>query len=125
MLRDAGAGKFDCLLFDDITRFGRANDRAGRAGPAQEAPGQDLHRHQRVRPGRPREQVLPHHGRGPRRDVRGDAGRKSIQGKVKRAKAGMPSSGAKPWGRSYDKFTGRWSKDEDKEQRLIEAAEDF
>jgi DNA invertase Pin-like site-specific DNA recombinase len=43
---------------------------------------------------------------------------KSTESRIKRAKAGQPSSGRLPWGRTYDKQTKQWGIDEAK-QRLI------
>ncbi len=50
---------------------------------------------------------------------------KSIQNRISRAKQNIPSSGKMPYGRVFDKATGKWSIDVEKQQILLTAAERY
>jgi site-specific DNA recombinase len=50
---------------------------------------------------------------------------KSIQTRIERAKAGIPTVGKVPYARIFDKRTGLWSVDEVKRRQLEQAAHDY
>jgi DNA invertase Pin-like site-specific DNA recombinase len=126
MLHDAKGGKFDALMLDDVSRFSRDNERAEQ-GLAVLRKGQI-----KVFIGTgeynladPMSKFTLSVGLSVSEMYGQTMGRKSVEGKIKRAKAGIPSTGAKPWGRSWDKEAKAWIVDEEKKQRLEDAAEAF
>lgn len=50
---------------------------------------------------------------------------KSISSRILRAENGIPSSGRKPYGRTYDRKTGVWGIDPEKKAKIESAAKDF
>ncbi len=51
--------------------------------------------------------------------------RKSILSRIERAKKNMPTAGKLPFGRTYDKTTKLWGIDEEKQQNIIWAANQY
>ncbi|BBO75848.1 hypothetical protein DSCW_32650 [Desulfosarcina widdelii] len=51
--------------------------------------------------------------------------RKSINNRIARAKRGVPTSGKLPYGRTFDKETETWGIDEEKQKKIVWAAEQY
>ncbi|MFO1095952.1 MAG: recombinase family protein [Planctomycetaceae bacterium] len=47
---------------------------------------------------------------------------KSLLNRIERARAGVPACGKLPYGRTYDRDTGKWGVDADKQRQIIEIA---
>lgn len=126
MLADAEAGKFDALVIDEPSRFARDNLRAEQAMavlkkrqiPIYVGTNRfDLHN--------PMQKFILSSGFNVAEMYGSSMSLKSVDGKISAAKKGVPSTGAVPWGRSYNRETNRWEVDEEKKKKLQDAAEAF
>jgi len=50
---------------------------------------------------------------------------KSIDNRIERARRGAPTAGKLPYGRTFDKATGKWGIDKEKQQKIVWAAERY
>ena len=55
----------------------------------------------------------------------GEQKQKSVQNKIERAKRGIPTGGSLPWGRTFDKQTGKWALDKKKQKIIRDAAQRY
>jgi site-specific DNA recombinase len=126
LLDGVRAGRFDCVIVDDLSRWSRDGLRSELA--LQVLKDHDVRfyvgglEHDLFNP---LNYFMVQTGVNFSQLYSMVAAEKSIRSKIKKAQEGKPSVGNLPWGRTYDKDTQQWGVDAEKAKMIREAARDF